>query len=31
MTNEDWAKQWQLRLQWLENNPDAQYEGWMSI
>jgi len=30
-TAEDWAKQNALREQWLINNPDAQYSGWMSI
>ncbi len=27
----DWAYQNQLRQQWIINNPDAEYEGWMSI
>lgn len=27
----DWAYQNQLRKQWLMDNPNAQYEGWMSI
>jgi len=27
----DWEYQNKLREQWLKNNPDAQYEGWMSI
>jgi hypothetical protein len=26
-----WPYQNQLREQWLEDNPDAKYEGWMSI
>ncbi len=30
-TAEDWAKQNELHKQWLINNPDAQYSGWMSI
>jgi hypothetical protein len=30
-TAEDWAKQNALRAQWLIDNPDAQYIGWMSI
>ena len=30
-TAEDWAKQNALRKQWLIDNPDAQYIGWMSI
>jgi hypothetical protein len=30
-TAEDWAKQNQLHKQWLIDNPDAQYIGWMSI
>jgi hypothetical protein len=27
----DWEYQNQLREQWLKDNPDAEYEGWMSI
>jgi hypothetical protein len=27
----DWAYQNKLRSQWLLDNPDAQYIGWMSI
>jgi hypothetical protein len=27
----DWAYQNQLRAQWLIDNPNAEYEGWMSI
>ena len=27
----DWAYQNALREQWLKNNPDAGYIGWMSI
>jgi hypothetical protein len=27
----NWAYQNQLRAQWLLGNPNAQYEGWMSI
>ena len=30
-TAEDWAKQNKLRQEWLAANPDAEYEGWMSI
>jgi hypothetical protein len=30
-TAEDWAKQNQLRQEWLANNPDADYIGWTSI
>jgi hypothetical protein len=30
-TAEDWAKQNQLRQEWLANNPDAEYIGWTSI
>jgi hypothetical protein len=30
-TAADWAKQNALREQWLLDNPDAQYIGWMSI
>ena len=30
-TNEDWIKQNKLREQWLKDNPDSQYIGWMSI
>ena len=31
VTAADWAKQNALRKQWLIDNPDAQYMGWMSI
>jgi len=27
----NWAYQNQLRKEWLEQNPDAEHEGWMSI
>jgi hypothetical protein len=27
----NWAYQNELRKQWLIDNPDAQYIGWMSI
>jgi len=27
----DWAYQNKLREKWLANNPDAEYQGWMSI
>jgi hypothetical protein len=27
----DWKKQNDLREQWLKDNPDAGYIGWMSI
>jgi hypothetical protein len=27
----DWAYQNELRKQWLIDNPDSQYIGWMSI
>ena len=30
-TAADWANQNALRKQWLIDNPDAQYIGWMSI
>jgi hypothetical protein len=30
-TAEDWAQQNKLREEWLEANPNAEYEGWMSI
>ena len=30
-TDIDWAHQNKLREQWLLDNPDAQYLGWMSI
>jgi hypothetical protein len=30
-TAADWAYQNALRKQWLIDNPDAQYIGWMSI
>ncbi len=30
-TPEDWIKQNQMRQEWLAANPDAEYEGWMSI
>lgn len=29
--NLDWAYQNQLRQQWIIDNPEAEYEGWMSI
>lgn len=27
----DWAEQNRLNKEWLKNNPDATYGGWMSI
>jgi len=27
----NWEYQNQLRKQWLVDNPEAEYEGWMSI
>ena len=30
-TDIDWEHQNKLREQWLLDNPDAQYIGWMSI
>jgi hypothetical protein len=27
----DWEYQNKLREQWLRDNPNAEYEGWMSI
>ena len=27
----DWALQNKLREEWLANNPDAEYQGWVSI
>jgi len=30
-TAEDWAKQNALHEQWLLDNPDAKYLGWVSI
>ena len=30
-TAEDWIKQNKLRQEWLKDNPDAQYLGWVSI
>lgn len=30
-TDIDWACQNKLREQWLKDNPDSQYIGWMSI
>jgi hypothetical protein len=27
----DWALQNKLREEWLAINPDAEYQGWMSI
>jgi len=30
-TNIDWVYQNKLREQWLIDNPDSQYIGWMSI
>ena len=29
--NVDWALQNKLREEWLANNPNAEYQGWMSI
>lgn len=29
--NIDWAYQNALKAQWHIDNPDAEYEGWMSI
>ena len=26
-----WTEQNELRKQWLKDNPNAEYEGWMSI
>jgi hypothetical protein len=32
MSNEiDWEHQNKLRQQWLMDNPEAEYQGWMSI
>jgi len=31
MADIDWALQNKLREAWLANNPDAEYQGWMSI
>lgn len=31
MSNIDWAHQNKLREQWLADNPDATYLGWVSI
>lgn len=32
MSNDiDWKYQEELRQQWLADNPEAEYEGWMSI
>ena len=30
-TAEDWIRQNKLRQDWLDNNPDAHYLGWVSI
>ena len=30
-TDIDWAYQNALREQWLKDNPDSKYIGWMSI
>jgi hypothetical protein len=30
-TDIDWKYQNKLREQWLKDNPNATYEGWMSI
>lgn len=30
-TDIDWVYQNALRAQWLKDNPDSQYIGWMSI
>ena len=30
-TAEDWVKQNKMRQEWLANNPDAEYIGWMPI
>jgi hypothetical protein len=27
----DWEHQNKLRQQWLMDNPEAEYQGWMSI
>ena len=27
----DWAIQNELRREWLDNNPDSEYPGWLSI
>lgn len=29
--NIDWELQNKLREEWLANNPDAEYQGWVSI
>jgi hypothetical protein len=32
MSNDiDWEHQNKLRQQWLMDNPEAEYQGWMSI
>ena len=31
MTDIDWPAQNKLREQWLVDNPDAEYLGWVSI
>ena len=31
ISDTNWEEQNKLRQQWLQDNPDAQYEGWMSI
>ena len=30
-TDINWEEQNKLRQQWILDNPDAEYEGWMSI
>lgn len=30
-SNINWEEQNKMREQWLQDNPDAQYQGWMSI
>ena len=30
-TDINWAYQNQLRREWLANNPDSEYPGWLSI
>lgn len=31
MNDIDWTLQNKLREQWIKDNPDAKYGGWMSI
>jgi hypothetical protein len=31
MPDIDWQHQNELRQQWLKDNPDAEYQGWVSI